>query len=76
MVPLPCVSTVPVPPPSSQRAVHKHPTALPVTALTVVTTVHVRDWCRLAVERAHRRCPSPLPKVPVVGLVPPVRSRW
>lgn len=64
MVPLPCVTTVPVPPPSYQRAVAKHPTALHLTALAVVTTLHLLDLCRLAVRAAHRRCPPPLPAGP------------
>jgi hypothetical protein len=64
MVPLPCVTTVPVPPPSYQRAVAKQPTALHLTALTVVTTLHLLDLCRLAVRAAQRRCPPPLPAGP------------
>ena len=64
MAPLPCVSTVPVPPPSYQRAVQKQPTALHATALAVVATLRLLDLCRLAVRLAHRRCPPPLPKGP------------
>jgi hypothetical protein len=64
MVPRPCVTTVPVPPPSYQRAAAKQPTALHLTALTIVTTLHLLDLCRLAVRAAHRRCPPPLPAGP------------
>lgn len=64
MVPVPCPATVAVPPPSYQRALAKQPTALHVTALTLVTTLHLLDLCRLAVRAAHRRCPPPLPKGP------------
>lgn len=64
MVPATCSSTAPVPPPSYHRALAKQPTALHVTALTLVTTLHLLDLCRLAVRAAHRRCPPPLPKGP------------
>ncbi len=64
MVPALCANTAPVPPPSYQRALHKQPAALHVTALTLVTTLHLLDLCRLAVRAAHRRCPPPLPKGP------------
>lgn len=64
MVPVPCPSTVEVPPPSYHRALAKQPTALHVTALTLVTTLHLLTLCRLAVQAAHRRCPPPLPQGP------------
>ncbi|MGN6698076.1 MAG: transposase [Thermomicrobiales bacterium] len=64
MVLAPCDRTVPVPPPSYHRALAKQRTALHVTALTLVTTLHLLDLCRLAVRAAHRRCPPPLPKGP------------
>jgi len=64
MVPVPCPSTAPVPPPSYQRQVQKQPRALHCTALTLVTTLHLLDLCRLAVRCAHRRCPPPLPRGP------------
>ena len=64
MVLVPCVTTVPVPPPSYQRAVARQPTALHATALTLVTTLRLLELCRLAVSAAHRRCPPPLPKGP------------
>ena len=61
MVPLPCRGTVPVPPPSSHRALAKQPMALHITALMLVTALPPLALCRLAVQAAHRRCP------PVVG---------
>ncbi len=64
MVPALCANTAAVPPPSYQRAVQKQPTALHITALTVVTTLRLLDLCRLAVRLAHQRCPPPLPKGP------------
>ena len=64
MVPVPCSPTAPVPPPSYQRAVQKQPPALHRTALTLVTTLHLLDLCRLAVRCAHQRCPPPLPAGP------------
>ncbi len=62
MVLVPCVTTVPVPPPSYQRAVARQPTALHATALTLVTTLRLLELCRLAVSAAHRRCPRRCPK--------------
>jgi len=86
MVPLPCVSTVSVPPPSYQRAARKQPTALHVTALSVVATLHLLELCRLAVRLAHRRCPPPPPKGPggrprtyreeALLLIALLRTRW
>src|SRR5215210_4809256 len=64
MVPALCPTTGAVPPPSYQRALAKQPTALHVTALTLVSTLHLLDLCRLAVQLAHRRGPPPLPKGP------------
>ena len=64
MVPLPCRSTVPVPPPSYHRALAKQPMALHITALMFVTALPLLALCRLAVRLAHRRCPPPLPKGP------------
>jgi len=64
MVPATCSGTAPVPPPSYQRALRKQPAALHVTALTLVTTLHLLALCRLTVQAAHRRCPPPLPKGP------------
>jgi transposase len=64
MVPVPCLPTEAVPPPSYQRALAKQRSALHVTALTLVTTLHLLALCRLAVQLAHRRCPPPLPAGP------------
>jgi len=64
MVPAPCLTTAPVPPPSYQRAVQKQPRALHRCALTLVTSLHLLDRCRLAVRLAQRRCPPPLPAGP------------
>ena len=64
MVPAPCISTAPVPPPSYHRGLAKQPPALHLSALTVVTSLHLLALCRVAVHAAHRRCPPPLPKGP------------
>jgi Transposase DDE domain len=64
MVPALCPTTGAVPPPSYQRALAKQPPALHVTALALVTTLHLLALCRLAVQLAHRRCPPPLPTGP------------
>jgi len=64
MVPALCANTAAVLPPSYQRALRKQPAALHVTALVLVTTLHLLDLCRLAVRLAHRRCPPPLPNGP------------
>jgi len=64
MVPVPCVSTVPVPPPAYQRAVAKRGPVLHINALTLVTRLHLLTLCGLAVRQAPRRCQPPLPKGP------------
>ena len=64
MVPVPCLSTAPVPPPSYQRALAKRTPALHIDALTLVTHLHLLALCRRAVQLAHHRCPPPLPKGP------------
>lgn len=64
MVPIPCSSTVEVPPPSYQRTLANQPTALHRTALTLVTTLHLLDLCRLAVQLAACRWPPAVPKGP------------
>src|SRR5829696_17008 len=64
MVPALCPATGAVPPPSYQRGIARQPTALHLTALALVTTLHLLDLCRLAVRAAHRRCPPPLPAGP------------
>src|SRR5690348_7595730 len=61
MVPAPCVSTAPVPPPAYHRAQVKAGVALHLDALTLVTRLHLLALCRLAVRLAQRRCPSPSP---------------
>jgi hypothetical protein len=64
MVPALCTSTEPVPPPAYTRALAKQPASLHLDALTVVTRLHLLALCRLAVQRAQRRCPPPLAKGP------------
>ncbi len=61
MMPVPINHQAPIPPPSYQRAQAK---ALHITALMLVTHLHLLTLCRLAVRLAHRRCPPPLPKGP------------
>jgi transposase len=60
-MPVPTNHQAPVPPPSYQRAQAK---ALHITALALVTHLHLLTVCYLAVRIAHRRCPPPLPKGP------------
>ena len=74
MVPALCANTAAVPPPSYQRALQKQRSALHVTALTLVTTLHLLDLCRLAVHLAHRRCPRRCPPAPAAGRASTVRS--
>ncbi len=64
MVPTPCKPTAPVPPPAYQRAVARRGPALHIDALALVTRLHLRALCRLAVRQAQRRCPPPLPAGP------------
>jgi hypothetical protein len=64
MVPAPCASTAPVPPPAYQQALTKRGPALHLDALTLVTRLHLLPLCRLAVQQAQRHCPPPLPKGP------------
>ena len=64
MVPTPCLSTAPVPPPCYQRAVAKRGPALHVDAVTLVTRLHLLALCRRAVQHARRQCPPPLPAGP------------
>ena len=64
MVPATCASTPPVPPPSYHRTLAKQPTALHLTALSLVTALRLLDLCRAAVRAAQRRCPPPLPAGP------------
>lgn len=64
MIPGSCSSTMPIPPPSYQRAQAKAQPALHLDALTLVTRLHLLTQCRLAVRLAQRRCPPPLPAGP------------
>src|SRR5579871_6175050 len=64
MVPVPCTTTAPVPPPSYQRAVAKRPLTLHIDALSLVTRLHLLALCRLAVQLSQRQCPPPLPAGP------------
>lgn len=64
MVPVPCPSTAPVPPPSYHRARAKQPAALHLTVLALATTLPLSALCQWAVEAAHPRCPPPLPQGP------------
>ena len=64
MVPVPCASTAPVPPPAYQRALARRGPALHIDALALVTRLHLLALCRLAVQQAQRRCPPPLPTGP------------
>lgn len=56
MVPVPCVSTAPVPPPAYHRAQAQVGRALRIDAVTLVTRLHLLALCRLAVW--HRSAPG------------------
>lgn len=62
MMPTLVEEQAPVPPPCYQRAQAKQGPALHINALTLVRTLHLLTFCRLAVIMAHHRCPPPLPK--------------
>ena len=64
MVPAPCASTAPVPPPSYHRALAKRASALHIDALTLVTRLHLLTLCRGAVQLSQRCCPPPVPAGP------------
>src|SRR5512142_350384 len=64
MMPTVVKEQAPIPPPSYQRAQARLGPALPIDALTLVTTLPVLTLCRLAVRLAHRRCAPPLPAGP------------
>jgi len=64
MVPTLCHDTAAVPPPAYQRALAKQPVALHLSAVVVVSSLHLLQLCGVAVRLAHRRCPPPLPKGP------------
>lgn len=64
MVPGPCSSTAPVPPPAYHRAQAQAGPALQLDALQLVRQLHLLALCRLAVHLARWRCPPPLPAGP------------
>lgn len=57
MVPVPCITTEPVPPPAYHRALVKRGSGVRIDALTLVRTLHLLTLCRLAVRLAHERTP-------------------
>src|SRR5579859_4633274 len=61
MVPTPCLSTTPVPPPAYHCRQAKVGPALHIDALTLVRRLHLLALCRVAVRLAWRQCPPPLP---------------
>lgn len=67
MVPTSYSPTVPIPPPTHQRAQAKAQPALHLDALTLITRLHLLALCRLAVRLAQRRCPPPLPAGPALN---------
>src|SRR5213082_4043717 len=64
MMPTVLTEQAPVPPPAYHRAQARLGAALHIDALCLVTTLHLLTLCRLAVNLAHCRCPSPLPAGP------------
>lgn len=64
MVPVPCLSTAPVPPPAYHRAHRHRAPALHLDALTLVEQLHLLALCCLAVRLTRRVCPPPLPAGP------------
>jgi transposase len=62
MVPAPCLSTAPVPPPAYQRALAKHSPALHLDALSVVQRLHLLTLCRVAVRLGQGSGPAALPR--------------
>ena len=64
MIPAPCATTAPIPPPAYHRAQAKVGPALHVDALSLVSGLHLLVLCRLTVRLARRRCPPPLPAGP------------
>src|SRR5437588_9757774 len=61
MMPITLNEEAPVPPPAYHRAQARLGPALHIDALTLVGSLHLLTFCRLAVRMAHRRCPPPLP---------------
>src|SRR5258707_9594026 len=64
MIPAPCATMAPVPPPAYHRAQAKVGPALHVDALSLVSGLHLLTLCRLAVRLARRSCPPMLPAGP------------
>lgn len=64
MVPAPCATTAPVPPPAYHRAQARCGPALHLDALTLIGRLHLLALCRVAVRLGRRRCPPPLPAGP------------
>ncbi len=66
MMPTIVSEQAPSPPPSYHRrevqAQAQPARALHINALSLIKTLHLLAFCRLAVQLAHRRCPPPLPK--------------
>src|SRR5260370_37179057 len=60
MIPAPCATMAPVPPPAYHRAQAKVGPALHVDALSLVSGLHLLTLCRLAVRLARRSCPPML----------------
>src|SRR5258708_8986200 len=86
MIPAPCATMAPVPPPAYHRAQAKVGPALHVDALSVVSGLHLLTLCRLAVRLARRSCPPMLPAGPggrprpypeeSLVLLAPLRTPW
>src|SRR5260221_3994265 len=86
MIPAPCATMAPVPPPAYHRAQAKVGPALHVDALSLVSGLHLLTLCRLAVRLARRSCPPMLPAGPGGRarrpkgegplLVAPLRTLW
>jgi transposase len=64
MMPTPVDSQAPVAPPAYYRAQARGRDALHIDALSLVRSLHLLIFCRLAVRLAHWRCPPPLPAGP------------
>ena len=64
MVPAPCTSTAPVPPPAYQRALARHRSGLHLDARMIVETLHLLALCQLAVRLAPWAARWPCPRGP------------
>lgn len=67
MVPVPCITTEPVPPPAYHRALVQRGPRVRIDALTLVTTLHLLALCRLAVRATQEK---PLMQAAVAGDAP------